>query len=81
MVERLLHHKNRTGVGAQKLLGGRRKELPLGLNSSMVQGWFVHRYQTVNPELFEYVIGLYEALPDNRMIEVSEKHREELQNL
>jgi hypothetical protein len=39
IIETLLHHQHRTGVGPQKLLRGKRDVAPAGLSSSMVYNW------------------------------------------
>ena len=81
IIKTLEDHRVRTGIGVNSLLYGKRREVPKGLNSSIIRGWVRGATKTARQEHFEYVLSLYSALPDNARVEVSDKDREELQTL
>ena len=65
IIETLLHHQHRTGVGPQKLLRGKRDVAPAGLSSSMVYNWVRRGSKTARKDHLEFILNQWEALPDN----------------
>lgn len=65
IIETLLHHQHRTGVGPQKLLRGKRDVAPMGLSSTMVYNWIRRGSKTVRKDHLEFILSQWEVLPDN----------------
>lgn len=65
MIQDILFHKKRTGVGPQKLLRGKRGSVPVGLSSSTVYNWIRKVSKSAKREHLDYVLGLWKTLPDN----------------
>lgn len=65
IIETLLHHQHRTGVGPQKLLRGKRDVAPAGLSSSMVYNWVRRGSKTARKDHLEFILNQWKALPDN----------------
>lgn len=57
-------HIQRTGIWPATLLRGKRNELPEGLNSSHILSWLNGRTITARTDHLNYVIRLWEYLPD-----------------
>lgn len=68
--ERLIQHKKRTSVGSMLLLKGKRSEAPKGLNSAILNNIMNGQSKSVKKSYLEYVVQLYEALPDNVWIKL-----------
>lgn len=49
----------RTGIGASKLMRGRRKDMPQGLTSSMMTGWKIGSIATAKKEHLDWVLKAY----------------------
>lgn len=58
--ERLESEAERTGVGASKLMRGRRKDMPEGLTSSMMTGWKIGSIGSAKKEHLDWVLKAYE---------------------
>lgn len=65
VIEALLHHHHRTGVGPQKLLRGKRDIAPAGLSSSMVYNWIRRGSKTARKDHLEFILSQWGVLPDN----------------
>lgn len=62
----LNYHKERTGVGPRRLLAGKRHEQPEGLNSGLIAQWIpIKRVKSVKEVHYDYVLKLWEGLPDH----------------
>lgn len=68
----LADHKNRTGVGPDRLLKSR-GDLPQGLNAATVTHWLARRTVTARVAHLEYVLRLWALLPDCREIAAKPK--------
>lgn len=78
-LQELINHIERTGVGASSVLRNRRHELPPGLSSSVIHNWIRERNKGVNKDKVEYLLRIYETLPDNPWVELNEGLLEKLQ--
>ncbi|MEQ9264165.1 MAG: hypothetical protein RLN81_03025 [Balneolaceae bacterium] len=65
IIETLLHHQHRTGVGPQKLFRGKRGIIPVGLSSSTVYNWIRRGSKTAKKDHLEFILSQWEAIPDN----------------
>lgn len=74
----LIAHKERTGVSVDKLLAGRRKELPPGLNAAIINSWIRGKTHSARNSHLQYVLGLYSSLPDNPWIDLDNKQLSEI---
>lgn len=74
----LRKHIERTGVGANSILKNRRHELPKGLNSGLIRAWFDGGIKTQKEEHLNYLLDLYEPLPDNPWVEIDDELRHDL---
>ncbi len=63
MIETLVAHHDRTGIGVTKLLRGR-KDRPRGLTSSTLQNVIRGDIATIRADYLDYVIRLYEQVDD-----------------
>lgn len=65
--KRLESEAQRTGVGASKLMRGRRKAMPQGLTSSMMTGWKIGSIATAKREHLDWVLKAYaEWMPSEK---------------
>lgn len=78
MITDLLNQKERTGVGAEALLRNRRKEKPKRLNAAIITSWMRRKTVSANKQNFEYVMNLYQGMPDNPWIILTPGQKEEL---
>lgn len=76
MIETLVAHRDRTGIGVTKLLRGR-KDRPRGLTSSTLQNVIRGDIATIRADYLDYVIRLYEQVDDR--VEVTPVIRQELE--
>lgn len=65
IIETILHHQHRTGVGPQKLLRGKRDVVPAGLSSSSVYNWIQRRAKTARKNHLDFILEEWSKLPDN----------------
>lgn len=81
MIRTMKGHQERTGVGANKLLSGKRKDLPEGLNSALIRNYFQGNSKTIRKDHYEYVIREWETLPDNSYVEVTDEIKKHFQSI
>ena len=81
MIETLNAHRIRTGIGPHVLLRNKRKELPKGLNSSVVKSGLMGLAKTIREDHYNYILKLYEALPDDPYVKISQEQQEQLKVL
>lgn len=74
----LLQHRERTGVGSSQLLRGKRREAPNKLTSSFIDNWMRGQSKSAKKEYWDYVLSLYEALPDDIWIPLKGRAKETL---
>lgn len=54
---RLHDYKEQTGIGASALLRGKRKDLPQGLNSAVIQNWLNGKIKSARKDHLNYVLS------------------------
>jgi hypothetical protein len=67
-------HKERTGIGGTRLLIGK-TNIPDGLHGAIVSRWISGHTKTAKQHNYEYVLHLYESLPDKRPEKPKEERR------
>ena len=77
MAAQLVKERERTGVGASALLKPY-KNLPKGLNVTMITHMLSCKVKKVKAIHYEFVAGAWATLPDNSRIEITEEMRLEL---
>lgn len=80
-LELLRNHIERTGVGANSILRNRRHELPEGLNSALIRAWLNGKILSQKPRHIDYLLDLYNDLPDNPWIDIDETLSFELEKV
>lgn len=64
ILEKLVHLKAETGLGAMKVLSRANDELPEGLNSALINTWLNGKTQRAREDHLEFVLKAYrEAIP------------------
>ncbi len=74
-IKRLIAEKERTGVGFDALLSGKRHEVPQGLNSAIITSWAREKTHSARQAHLDYVFLKYKALPDNPWISITNEQR------
>lgn len=77
LVGEMLWRKNKTGIGPQKLLSGKRDK-PDGLDSGLVNNWLSAQTRSARPEHAGYVRHLWRNAPI--MMELGDEDRAALRN-
>lgn len=67
-LQKLEEEKLRTGYGALKLFRGR-KNIPVGLNSGIINTWLSRSVESARPSHMEYVLQKYAELPSGNLEE------------
>ncbi|MCB0743958.1 MAG: hypothetical protein KDC67_08645 [Ignavibacteriae bacterium] len=82
IIEKLIFHHNRTGVGPQKLLRGKRGNLPLGLSSGVIYNWINNKSKTAKREHLDFVLKEWKALKDNpNTVDRNKNYKEGLETI
>ena len=81
MLRLLQKHKERTGVGAHKLLSGKRSILPEGLNGTTVQNVMNGLTTSIRKDYYHFILSLWEEMPDNPQIEITKEIRDHFRNV
>ncbi len=77
-IDEIKSHIERTGVGAQALLKGKRNRMPKGLNSTKIQTILKSGAGNVKREYVDFILNEYRTLPD--WDDIYMKNNIELQN-
>ena len=82
IIETLLYHQHRTGVGPQKLLRGKHEAMPVGLSSHHIHNWVRRSSKSARKEHLDFVLNEWEQLPDNLYAHQRHRtHRKELESI
>jgi len=63
-VKKLIHHRNRTGVGVLVLLQGAQEKTPDKLSVAIVYSWISYKTEWARQDHLDFVIKEWERLPD-----------------
>lgn len=76
---KLLHEKNRTGVAAYGLFKVATSP-PAGLKPNLVNSWLIGGVASARQDFVEYVLTLWQSLPDNPIIKITPAMRREMKD-